>query len=95
MNAEMNPERMTIETRLKISRARFGRGEGKAYPKYLGRHIHRIVAERKLGRPLRPGEVVHHKNEDKTDFRPDNLEVLASQSEHAALHAKQKRGDAE
>lgn len=49
---------------------------------------HRVVMEQHLGRSLRPGEIVHHRDQDKANNRPSNLEVM-TQSEHARLHSPQ------
>lgn len=86
LNAELNETRMTPDVKAKIRASRLGTGDGKTYTKTYGRHTHRIVAEQILGRPLRPGEVVHHINHDKRDNRPENLMVFASQAEHARWH---------
>ncbi|MCM3041695.1 HNH endonuclease [Paenibacillus motobuensis] len=79
---------MTDEKRKKLRLARLDSGEGKAYEKYYGRHLHRIIAEQKLGRKHKQGEVVHHINGNKRDNRSENLKVFASQKEHAAWHIK-------
>jgi len=43
---------------------------------------HREAAAIKLGRQLRAGETVHHKNGDKTDWNVDNIVVFSSHSAH-------------
>jgi hypothetical protein len=47
---------------------------------------HRLVMEDVLGRYLRPEEIVHHRNTEKGDNRPENLEVM-TQADHARLEA--------
>lgn len=55
-------------------------------------YVHRLVAAEHLGRELRVGEVVHHRNGDKNDFRAENLLTLTSQGAHMALeHIERKR----
>lgn len=47
---------------------------------------HRLVAELMLDRRLRPGEAVHHKDENKRNNDPSNLQVMSSNAEHMKLH---------
>ncbi len=92
LNRELNPDRMIPTTREKLREARLsmGLGEGKAYRKTYSRHTHRIVAEEILGRPLKKGEVVHHIDENKLNNAPSNIQIFASQAEHARHHALKK-----
>lgn len=59
--------------------------------RYLDNYAHRILAEEVIGRPLKKGEVVHHKDGNPRNNLIDNLEVLSSQVEHAKLHCKNGR----
>lgn len=52
---------------------------------YVLEHI--IAAEKKIGRLLNDKEVVHHKDGDKLNNKPDNLIVFASHGEHLKHHA--------
>jgi hypothetical protein len=51
---------------------------------------HRLVAERSLGRVLKETEVVHHKNDDTSDNRPENLMVFETNARHLAETLKGK-----
>ena len=48
---------------------------------------HVVIYEKHIGRALAPGEVVHHRNEIKTDNSISNLQLM-THAEHTALHNK-------
>lgn len=92
-NSERNTKiaRDTIKERSDNLRA-YGDLSGKWYRKVDGVHEHITVMEKKLGRKLLPGEVVHHKDHDKRNNDPGNLEVK-SRSQHAKDHADEYWGN--
>lgn len=47
---------------------------------------HQVVAEQKIGRPLKDEEVVHHVDKNRSNNDPNNLLIFASNSDHAAFH---------
>ena len=47
-------------------------------------YYHRFVYEQEFG-PIPTGHVVHHRNDDRFDNRPENLELL-TMAEHLAAH---------
>lgn len=51
-------------------------------------YLHRVIAEQTIGRKLRPGEVVHHLDGDKTNNSPENLVVCSSASVHRQYHMR-------
>ncbi len=46
---------------------------------------HTLVAEKKIGRLLLSNEITHHINHDRTDNRPENLDVMTN-VEHGKMH---------
>ena len=52
---------------------------------YKSALVHRIVAAQTLGRPLLPGEVVHHIDGNGENNEPSNLQVM-QKGDHGRLH---------
>ena len=66
----------------------------KGYIRFRDSHrfVHRWVAEKHiLGRKLKPGEVVHHRDGNPTNSDVDNLEVM-TEREHNELHEQKSPG---
>jgi hypothetical protein len=59
----------------------------KGYPRWKDskKLVHRTIAH------PRRGEVTHHRDGDKSNFRKSNL-VNMSRSEHSRLHTRKRRG---
>jgi len=51
----------------------------------------RLVMEKKLGRFLKPKEVVHHINDNKLDNNIKNLKLFNNANEHTKFHNEQRR----
>jgi hypothetical protein len=54
---------------------------------------HRLVMEQMLGRYLTEREVVHHKNGNHSDNRPENLELFQSNGDHLRVTTSGKPHD--
>ena len=60
------------------------RSHPRAKNNYIGEHI--LIIEKKMGRYLEKGEIVHHKNRNRSDNRIKNLSLFKNQSEHIRHH---------
>lgn len=74
----MKPNYVPLEPRQQLERT--FNTSGYAYVKIDGKRFleHRVIMEKILGRKLEPHEYIHHKNGDRTDNHPDNLELWIS-----------------
>ena len=54
---------------------------------YVGEHV--FVMSEEINRPLRKGEIPHHKNEIRDDNRIENLRLMAN-TEHLTMHRRMK-----
>jgi len=63
---------------------------GKGYARYKdsNKYVHRQAAKKKIGRSLHSDEVVHHRDGDKLNNNPNNLQVM-SRRDHNRLHFKE------
>lgn len=87
-NPRWNPGRLTTSHGYILRRVEKGHPHGFGNSKvfdYCYEHIY--VMTKHIGRPLAPGEVVHHRNGDKTDNRLENLELTISKT-HMRPHGQ-------
>ncbi len=50
--------------------------------------IHRVIAERAVGRKLKKGECVHHVDYNQANYSNENLVICPSDSYHKLLHIR-------
>ena len=53
--------------------------------------LHDLEMEKHLGRAIEKGELVHHINFDKMDYRIENLHLCKSKSEHLLIHSSLRK----
>ena len=79
----------------KPQRAAQGSGTLSAgYPMLAHKLLHIAAAEKALGKPLPKGVEVHHVNEDRGDWRNENLVICPDKAYHKLLHMRTAALDA-
>lgn len=56
---------------------------------YVAEHM--LVIEKKIGRPLKEGEVIHHIDGNKTNNNPDNLLLFPNSKSHLKFHSLKRK----
>lgn len=79
-------KRITVDGYIEVRMPKHHRARGNGY---VFEHI--LVAEEKYGRKIYPFEHVHHKDENKQNNHPENLEVLTPE-EHNKRHRRKRSG---
>ena len=49
-------------------------------------YLHRLVAEEVLNRKLKPEEVVHHEDGDRSNYDTENISIFKTISDHSGYH---------
>jgi HNH endonuclease len=57
---------------------------------HKGRSVHVVIMEQRIGRRLKPDEVVHHIDGNRSNNSDDNL-ALMTRAAHTRLHQREKR----
>jgi hypothetical protein len=76
-----------IKSIMECARSFKKKGNNVDYKRVCGKLEHRAIMESIIGRELKKDEVVHHKNGNIHDNRPENLELMLF-SEHSRYHRK-------
>jgi hypothetical protein len=81
-----------IETCNKKRETHSKKFKNKTYRKFFKQLEHRAVMEKILDRKLTEKEVVHHKDGNKSNNSPENLELYASNGDHLREHLLKNTG---
>lgn len=78
-----------------LRRLMYGKGfyiDKRGYPRWndSDRLVHRTMAYKATGGSLSSDKIVHHKDGNKRNFNPDNLEVMTKR-QHRKIHGIKKK----